>query len=71
MNKAMMDPRTMVYLAEIVIPAGLMVGSWAVGCVKQAVKDHKAKKEVKKMLKTVDEDYEELCRQFAELGGEA
>ena len=56
-----MDPRTVAYLAQILIPIGVTVGGWAIGCVKTGVHHLKVNHEVKKLTKHIDEDYEELC----------
>lgn len=57
-----MDPRTVAYLAQILIPIGVTVGGWALGCVKTGVRQLKVNREAKKLTKHIDEDYEELCR---------
>ena len=61
-----MDPRTVAYLAQILIPIGITVGGWAIGCVKTGVHQLKVNREVKKFRKDIDEDYEELCKLMGE-----
>ena len=56
-----MDPRTVAYLAQILIPIGITVGGWAVGCVKTGVRQLKINHEAKKLTKHIDKEYEELC----------
>lgn len=61
-----MDPRAVAYLAQILIPIGITVGGWAVGCVKTGVRQLKVNHEVKKLRKNVDKDYEDLCKTMHE-----
>ena len=61
MKLASMDPRTVVYLAQVLIPIGITVGGWAIGCVKTGVYQLKVNHEAKKLTKHIDEDYEALC----------
>ena len=61
-----MDPRVVAYLAQILIPIGITVGGWAIGCVKTGVHQLKVNHEVKKLRKHIDKDYEELCRLMEE-----